>query len=129
MHITGCQRTFGQYYIINVWWIFSVRHKTNYPFNVIIYLHILYILFYVFHNGKDNFFHTESVYSPSKQRKGNSIKDVLLCFSVVKNWKKLLAVGKGERHLSALGGIRVLSLSWVILGHMFDFSQVYMGTV
>ncbi|KAL5016720.1 hypothetical protein ScPMuIL_006309 [Solemya velum] len=67
--------------------------------------------------------------SPRRRHKLDSMKDVLLCFSVVQNWRKLLAIGKGERHLSALGGIRVLSLAWIVLGHMFDFSQIYMDNI
>ncbi|XP_048237970.1 uncharacterized protein LOC124115336 [Haliotis rufescens] len=44
---------------------------------------------------------------------------VLLCFSAVSNGEKILSVKRSPGSLTCLNGIRVLSMSWVILGHTF----------
>eukprot|EP01137_Pigoraptor_chileana_P009745 Opistho-2@58440 len=42
----------------------------------------------------------------------------LACFSLVQNFPRLVSTRVGsEKHLSALNGIRVLSMAWVILSH------------
>ncbi|XP_063954820.1 nose resistant to fluoxetine protein 6-like isoform X1 [Lytechinus pictus] len=42
----------------------------------------------------------------------------LLCFAVNRNLKKLLSSKTGEGGIGCLNGIRVISMTWVILGHV-----------
>lgn len=44
---------------------------------------------------------------------------LLLAFSVYTNGKKILQVNQSSGTLTALNGIRFLSISWVVLGHTF----------
>lgn len=44
---------------------------------------------------------------------------LLLAFSVYSNGKKILQVNQSSGTLTALNGIRFLSISWVVLGHTF----------
>lgn len=44
-----------------------------------------------------------------------------LAFSVYSNGKKILSTRKTAGTLGAVNGVRVLSISWVILGHIFAF--------
>lgn len=46
---------------------------------------------------------------------------LLLAFSVYSNGKKILQVNQSTGTLTALNGIRFLSISWVVLGHTFAF--------
>uniref|UniRef100_K1PPP0 Nose resistant to fluoxetine protein 6 n=1 Tax=Magallana gigas TaxID=29159 RepID=K1PPP0_MAGGI len=46
---------------------------------------------------------------------------LLLAFSVYSNGKKILQVNQSAGTLTALNGIRFLSISWVVLGHTFAF--------
>lgn len=46
---------------------------------------------------------------------------IFLAFSVYSNGKKLLSTKKTPGTLGAVNGVRVLSISWVILGHVFAF--------
>lgn len=55
---------------------------------------------------------------------GNAIgtlEKLLLSFSVYSNAKKILSTRKTSETLTALNGIRFLSISWVVLGHTFAF--------
>ncbi|XP_025084471.1 O-acyltransferase like protein-like isoform X1 [Pomacea canaliculata] len=45
---------------------------------------------------------------------------LLLSFSVLENGKKLLSFERGQGDLSCLHGIRVITITWVILGHCFS---------
>ncbi|XP_067686619.1 O-acyltransferase like protein-like [Haliotis asinina] len=47
------------------------------------------------------------------------LERILLCFSAVSNGEKILSVKRSPASISCLHGIRVLSMSWVILGHTF----------
>lgn len=46
---------------------------------------------------------------------------LLSSFSVYSNAKKILSTRKTSETLTALNGIRFLSISWVVLGHTFAF--------
>ncbi|KAL3842202.1 hypothetical protein ACJMK2_020242 [Sinanodonta woodiana] len=46
---------------------------------------------------------------------------LLMSFSVYTNGSKLLSTNQGSGVLSAVNGIRFLSISWVILGHVYAF--------
>ena len=53
---------------------------------------------------------------------------LLLSFSVFTNSNKVLTVGPSpESNLSAIHGIRFLSMSWVILGHSYAFIMAYIS--
>ena len=49
------------------------------------------------------------------------LRKLLLSFSVYSNGKKILQVKQSAGALTALNGIRFLSISWVVLGHTFAF--------
>ncbi|KAH9495529.1 hypothetical protein Btru_013512 [Bulinus truncatus] len=49
----------------------------------------------------------------------NILCQVLLAFSVVTNGSKLLSTNKPQDTLSAISGIRFISMTWVILGHCY----------
>lgn len=50
-----------------------------------------------------------------------TLEKLLLSFSVYSNAKKILSTRKTSETLTALNGIRFLSISWVVLGHTFAF--------
>ncbi|KAK7482994.1 hypothetical protein BaRGS_00025771, partial [Batillaria attramentaria] len=61
---------------------------------------------------------------PAEQRNSRKREDgvcsrLLLSFSVLKNGSKLLSCHQTQGELSCLHGIRVLSITWVVLGHAF----------
>ncbi|KAG8286002.1 hypothetical protein J6590_070349 [Homalodisca vitripennis] len=53
-------------------------------------------------------------HQPTKERR------ILLCFSVHHNLQRLLQTDQGTNRLSVLDGIRVLAISWIVLGHRFE---------
>ena len=44
---------------------------------------------------------------------------VLHCFSLVNNCKKLLSTASPSGNLGCVNGIRVLSTTWVVMGHSY----------
>ncbi|OWF37158.1 nose resistant to fluoxetine protein 6-like [Mizuhopecten yessoensis] len=48
------------------------------------------------------------------------IGKILMAFSVMTNGEKLLSTAQGEGSLTAINGMRFLSITWVILGHNFS---------
>ncbi|XP_048774751.1 nose resistant to fluoxetine protein 6-like isoform X2 [Ostrea edulis] len=52
-----------------------------------------------------------------------------LAFSVYSNGKKLLSTKKTAGTLGAVNGVRVFSMSWVILGHVFAFGLGIIGDI
>ncbi|OWF42953.1 nose resistant to fluoxetine protein 6-like [Mizuhopecten yessoensis] len=48
---------------------------------------------------------------------------ILVAFSVYSNGEKLLSTKQGPGSLTAVNGIRVISMFWVILGHSYVFPQ------
>lgn len=55
----------------------------------------------------------------SVQKQESVAEKLLLAFSVYSNGKKILQVNQSTGTLTALNGIRFLSISWVVLGHTF----------
>ncbi|XP_071495950.1 nose resistant to fluoxetine protein 6-like [Diadema antillarum] len=51
------------------------------------------------------------------QSEPNILVRLLLCFAISRNLPKILRTKQGEGSVSCLNGIRVISISWVILGH------------
>jgi hypothetical protein len=52
---------------------------------------------------------------------------IVLCFSAVTNGEKILRVGNTRTDIRCVHGIRVLSMWWVILGHVYVFSISAIG--
>ena len=50
------------------------------------------------------------------------MKDFLMCFSFLRNAKKLLNTSTATGPLACLNGLRVISMFWVIQGHTYEFS-------
>ncbi|XP_061188052.1 nose resistant to fluoxetine protein 6-like [Saccostrea echinata] len=50
------------------------------------------------------------------------LQKLLLSFSLYSNGKKILQVNQSAGTLTAVNGIRFLSISWVVLGHSFVFT-------
>ncbi|XP_060069288.1 nose resistant to fluoxetine protein 6-like [Ylistrum balloti] len=53
-----------------------------------------------------------------KNAEGIFVK-IILAFSVVSNGERILSTAQGEGSLTALNGMRFLSITWVIMGHCF----------
>ena len=51
----------------------------------------------------------------------DKISKALLAFSVYTNGAKILNTNQPKGTLTAVNGIRFISMSWVILGHVFAF--------
>ncbi|XP_022092124.1 nose resistant to fluoxetine protein 6-like [Acanthaster planci] len=51
-----------------------------------------------------------------------------LCFAVTRNLSKLLDTRQKDTSIGSLNGIRVISMTWVILGHTLFFSLIYYTT-
>ncbi|PSN50316.1 hypothetical protein C0J52_10110 [Blattella germanica] len=59
--------------------------------------------------------------SPSTEKKPppGLVPQLLLCFSAVRNGRKILHCGTPEESLTSVHGLRVFSLAWVILVHTY----------
>ncbi|XP_064649525.1 nose resistant to fluoxetine protein 6-like isoform X2 [Lineus longissimus] len=55
-------------------------------------------------------------------RERGTVAKVLLSFSAITNGGKILTVGNIKTDIGCIHGIRVLSMWWVILGHVYAFS-------
>lgn len=54
------------------------------------------------------------------------VKPILLSFSVITNTRKLLNTSTASGSLTAVNGLRVLSMFWVILGHSYGLTYTAM---
>lgn len=52
-----------------------------------------------------------------------SISDIISCFSFTSNLKYFVSQDKQDRRIKGIDGIRVLSLTWIILCHCYLFSM------
>ncbi|XP_067687082.1 O-acyltransferase like protein-like [Haliotis asinina] len=60
----------------------------------------------------------QSIRKDEQQNEGLG-RQLLLAFSVSRNTEKILSTRTGDGNLGCVHGIRVLSIAWVILGHIF----------
>ncbi|XP_045192779.2 nose resistant to fluoxetine protein 6-like [Mercenaria mercenaria] len=65
-----------------------------------------------------------SITNKPKQEQSRIVKAVL-AFSAYTNARKLLSTSQASGSLSAINGIRFLSMAWVILGHTYFFALNY----
>ena len=56
-----------------------------------------------------------------------TLGNLLLSFSVYTNGEKILNTNQGAGTLTAINGIRFISMTWVILGHTFAFGLGQVG--
>ncbi|XP_076108425.1 nose resistant to fluoxetine protein 6-like isoform X1 [Mytilus galloprovincialis] len=64
----------------------------------------------------------EVLYGENPQSSCNSVlKQILLSLSLITNTRKLLNTSTASGSLTAINGMRVLSMWWVILGHVYGF--------
>ncbi|CAC5380350.1 unnamed protein product [Mytilus coruscus] len=66
---------------------------------------------------------------PTTQYKTGFIGKLLLSFSVYTNGAKILSTNQGSGTLTAVNGIRFISMSWVILGHTYAFGLYSVGNI
>ncbi|XP_021359994.1 nose resistant to fluoxetine protein 6-like [Mizuhopecten yessoensis] len=57
---------------------------------------------------------------PSKPKQPGVLAKLAMAFSVYTNGRKLMSTGQPGGALGAVNGIRFLSISWVILGHVYS---------
>lgn len=62
---------------------------------------------------------TPTINSSDVYVRGNCLTKFLMCFSMIKNSKAILATKSAEGAITAINGIRVISLTWVIMGHVY----------
>ena len=48
-----------------------------------------------------------------------------MCFSLPGNMREILNTKKPEGIIEAVNGIRVFSLTWVVIGHMLFYGDLY----
>ena len=53
---------------------------------------------------------------------GNGLVQALICFSILKNARTLINTKSPKDSIRSINGIRAISMTWVILGHVFFFS-------
>ncbi|GFU16695.1 nose resistant to fluoxetine protein 6 [Nephila pilipes] len=49
----------------------------------------------------------------------STCRKVIICFSAITNFQRLICASKGSEELKALHGLRALSMGWIILGHTY----------
>nr|CAI5818215.1 unnamed protein product [Callosobruchus analis] len=54
-----------------------------------------------------------------KRKETDKNFSMLIAFSVYTNWKKIFSTKKTENNLTCLNGLRVVSMMWIILGHLY----------
>ncbi|XP_022242186.1 nose resistant to fluoxetine protein 6-like [Limulus polyphemus] len=59
-----------------------------------------------------------------KQPKRGFATKALLCFSLVKNWNKLMDT-RANQQMETLNGMKMFSMLWVILGHTYYFVELF----
>ncbi|KAL3870700.1 hypothetical protein ACJMK2_038744 [Sinanodonta woodiana] len=64
-----------------------------------------------------------------EKREPGNVGKLLLSFSIYTNGRKLLSTQQTSDSLTAVNGIRFLSMSWVILGHTLAFAFYYQANV
>ena len=52
------------------------------------------------------------------------IKKVAMCFSLVKNTRSILSTDVPKGAIESINGIRTISMTWVILGHVYFFATL-----
>ena len=58
-----------------------------------------------------------------------TVSKALLAFSIYTNTAKILDTKQPAGSLTALNGVRFISMTWVILGHVFAFSVPHAGMI
>ena len=59
--------------------------------------------------------------------KTDKVISFFLCFSFIRNTKKLLSTSTANGPLACLNGLRVISMWWVIQGHTYSFITLILG--
>ena len=54
----------------------------------------------------------------------NKLYDIVVSFSMIRNTKAIFSTDSPKGAIKSLNGIRTLSLTWVILGHMYAFGSM-----
>uniref|UniRef100_T2M7V7 Leukocyte receptor cluster member 1 n=1 Tax=Hydra vulgaris TaxID=6087 RepID=T2M7V7_HYDVU len=54
-------------------------------------------------------------------QRGNRLIEIVMCFSVLKNIPRILSVTMPKNSVRSINGIRVISMSWVVLSHCYYF--------
>uniref|UniRef100_A0A7M5UX06 Nose resistant-to-fluoxetine protein N-terminal domain-containing protein n=2 Tax=Clytia hemisphaerica TaxID=252671 RepID=A0A7M5UX06_9CNID len=59
--------------------------------------------------------------APPKMTRGNGLIQFLVCFSILKNTRTLISTSAPKDSIRSINGIRAISMTWVILGHVYFF--------
>ena len=57
----------------------------------------------------------------------NAVHDALMAFSLLKNTSALLSTDAPKGAILSINGIRVISITWVIIGHAYSFAESLLG--
>ncbi|XP_023338900.1 uncharacterized protein LOC111709470 [Eurytemora carolleeae] len=70
-------------------------------------------------------------YADSTEHKSKtlSLRNCILSFSAIRNFRKIVNIDESSEDLNFLHGMRFLSMTWVILGHTFFFSLPYLDNL
>jgi hypothetical protein len=71
-------------------------------------------------NGKNSSSNSSGLESKQERQLPSLFRKVLDCFSLYKTWPSLVGPAR-PGPFNALDGVRVFSMSWVVLGHLFVF--------
>lgn len=72
----------------------------------------------------DSSIHYQRFDTHIERTRGNAVTNFLICFSVIKNTKSILSTHVPTGVVGSLNGIRALSMTWVILGHIYYFGAL-----
>ena len=60
---------------------------------------------------------------------GNTITNILMCFSLLKNTRAIFSTKVPKGAITSINGIRTISMTWVILGHLYFYSTLPPNTI
>ena len=76
-------------------------------------------------NQSENAAENEPLLKPTRRKPGVVPLDFIRAFSLFQTVPTLLATNQGPSVIKCLNGMRVISMTWVILGHTFAFSMAF----
>ena len=56
---------------------------------------------------------------------GKPFVNFFMCFSLIQNMKTILTTDVGRGVIGVINGVRVFSISWIIIGHLLFYAPLY----